>query len=352
MSTTTTQNMPKSQTCYLPQEVISYIFRFLEPIDIRSASLVCHLWAKASEDPLLWRNVVFVLFTKSEAFSDYLLDSIKRRRVQHVSMRHTVTSSQVVQVCKRLAENLSTLSVQGCRCVNVTLIELVLKCCTGLTSINVGRCRQLDVSKKTLWFEKYRGSFKSVTALDISCCKGLSDWTLSQIPEYLTKLETLSISGCKEVSLRTWTTLAVKLTSLRNLDISRSDISDDMILHFSQVSSLYLKSINLSACKLLTDNGVVSLVKNQTGLLSLKLSCLDITNTSVLAIGKYLAELKSLDLNSCRQVTDYALLSSRALLRKLQLINLYSCYQLTSKGLQNFFSKPKVIKSYTSSYII
>lgn len=338
MSTLKKEHKALQLSCQLPQEVISYIFRFLHPIDIRSASLVCHIWAKASEDPLLWKNDTFVLFTKTETFSDYLLDSLKRRRIQHVLLRHTVTSNQVIQVCKRLAKNLTTISLEGCRCVNDTLVKILLKSCSNLTCINLGRCRQLDVSKKASWFDKFSSNFKFVTSLDLSCCKGLSDWTLSQIPLHFVHLENLGLSGCKEVSQRTWINLANKMTSLKSLDISRSDISDDILLKFSEVSILNLTAINLSACKQLTDNGIVSLVKNQTKLQHLKLSCLDISNTSLLAIGKYLNDLKSLDLNSCRQITDYALVSSTGLLNSLITINLYSCYQLTSKGIQQFFS--------------
>lgn len=332
----------------LPQEVIEYIFRFLQPIDIRSASQVCHIWAKASEDPLLWKHVNFVLFTKNLMFYDCLLDSLNRRRIQHLTLHHTASSVQVVQVCKRLSDNLVTLSLEGCRCVNDYVIEIVLKSCRNLLRVNLGRCRQLDVSKKSSWFERCIDSLKSVTSLDISCCKGLSDWTLTQLSSCIAHLQTLGLSGCKEVSQRTWINLATNLTSLKNLDISRSDISDDILLHFSEVSSLCLTTINLSACKQLTDNGIVSLVKNQTNLQHVKLSCLDISNTSLIAIGKYLEDLRSIDLNSCRQITDHGLLSSKSLLTMLTSINLYSCYQLTSKGIQGFFS-PKN-KSPPSSF--
>lgn len=328
-------------SCCLPQEVISYIFRFLSPVDIQIASLVCQTWAKASEDPLLWKQTTIILFTKNETFSEYLLDSLKRRCIQHVSFRHTTTSLQVVQICKRLSSHLKSLSLEGCRCVSESLLGIVLKSCKNLKQVNLSRCRQLDVSKQSKWL--VANCLKSITVLDLSCTKGLCDWTIGQIPATFPGLEKLGISGCKEVSLKTWLILGTSLTSLKSLDISRSDISDETLLKFAELPSLLLTSINLSACKQLTDNGIVSLVKHQNELQYLKLTCLDITDTTVVAIGKYLRELKFLDLNSCRQITVAALTHMEHLMKGLVSLNLYSCYQLTNKKLERFFLSSKVI---------
>ncbi|XP_031563546.1 F-box/LRR-repeat protein 14-like isoform X2 [Actinia tenebrosa] len=333
-------------SCCLPEEVVSYIFRFLSPVDIQSASLVCQSWAKASEDPLLWKHTAVILFTKNENFSEDLLDSLKRRCIQHVSFRHTTTSLQVVQVCKRLSSNLKGLSLEGCRCVSESLLGIILKSCKNLKQVNLSRCRQLDVSKQSKWL--VANSLKYITVLDLSCTKGLCDWTIGQIPTTFPGLEKLGISGCKEVSLKTWMILGKSLTCLKNLDISRSDISDETLLKFAELPSLHLTSINLSACKQLTDNGIVSLAKHQKELQYLKLTCLDITDTSVIAVGKYLSELKFLDLNSCRQITVAALPHLEQLTKGLVSLNLYSCYQLTNKRLEKFFLSSKDNTSNTS----
>jgi hypothetical protein len=185
-----------------------------------------------------------------------------------------------------------------------------------------------------------------LTILDIGCTKGLSDWAVGQVPTAFPVLEKLGLSGCKEVSLKTWINLGIYLPSLKSLDISRSDISDEILLKFTEVPSLSLSSINLAACKQLTDNGIVSLVKNQSGLQYLKLTCLDISDTSVIAIGKYLMELQFLDLNSCRRITIGALPHFKRLLRTVTSLNLYSCYQLTSKAMEQFFCRSKVIRLF------
>ncbi|XP_032238115.2 F-box/LRR-repeat protein 2 [Nematostella vectensis] len=337
-------------SCQLPQEVVSYIFSFLPLADIKSSARVCHLWAKASDDPLLWKNTTATLYTKSKTFPDSLIYSLQCRCIKSIRFVHTTTPVQIIQVCKELADSVQSLSLQNCRCVNEDLLDRVFACCTKLTDLDVSRCRQLDASKTSSWIGKSQQCLTSLSKLDISWCKGLGDSAVKTVATALPSISHLSLAGCKEVHLSSWQSLGKNLKSLSFLDISRSDITDVILLKFAEVPTLSLRSIDLSACKQLTDNGVVSLVKNQSKIETLKLCCLDITNTSVIAFGKYLNNLKELDLNSCRQVMGGAFLSSGGIISTLTSLNLYSCYLLASKEMEKFFipdSKSSVLPLQT-----
>lgn len=179
--------------------------------------------------------------------------------------------------------------------------------------------------------------------MDLNACKDVSDGLVSKIADVLPFIEHLSISGCKGISISTWQKMAKKLQSLKYLDISRSDMTDEMMLRFSQIPDLKLKGINLTACKHITDNGVVSLIKYQNWLEVLKLACVEVTNKTLTCIGKYMQCLRVLDLNSCRQLTDGALSSVKALLINLHSLNLYSCYQLSNNGLAQFLCWTQVM---------
>ena len=327
----------RSVICTLPLEVVSYIFRFLPTSDVKCASFVCYAWSRAAEDPILWRDVFISLGTRSERFSYFLVDSLERRCIQHLRVKHMSTAAQIIQVCKQLGSNLKTLSLQGCRCVNDALLEVLSKYCPNLTHLDVSRCRQLDVVKEATWLHKCSAAnWKKLSVLDLNGCKEMSDMLVSKIADTLPLIVDLSISGCKSVNISTWQKLAKKVSTLKYLDISRSDMTDETMLEFSQIPDLNLREINLTACKYLTDNGVVSLVKYQTSLEVIKLACVQITNTTLAAIGKYLQQLRGLDLNSCRQLTDGALSSVKRLLLNLESLNLYSCYQLSNSGLTQF----------------
>jgi len=202
--------------------------------------------------------------------------------------------------------------------------------------LDLSRCRQLDVVKDAAWLDTCANIWRELTVLDLNGCKDASDFLVSKIADTLPLITDLSISGCKGVNTSTWKKLAKKLSSLKYLDISRSDMTDEIMLKFSQIPELKLEGINLTACKHLTDNGIVSLVKYQTSLEVLKLACVEITNTTLTSVGKYMQHLRVLDLNSCRQLTDGALSSVKRLLINLDSLNLYSCYQLSNKGLTQF----------------
>ena len=320
----------------LPLEIVSYIFRFLPTSDLKCASFVCYQWSRASHDPILWRNVSVSLGTRRERFSHFLVDSLGRRCIQHLRFKHMSTTTQILQVCKQLGSNLKVLSLQGCRCVNDTLLKVLSDSCPNLLRLDLSRCRQLEVAKNADWLDSCANVWRQLTVLDLNACKEISDVLISKISDMLPFIEDFGISGCKGISISTWQKMARKLSSLKYLDISRSDMTDEIMLKFSQLPELKLQGINLTACKHLTDNGVVALIKYQTSLEVLKLACVEVTNTTLICIGKYMQRLRVLDLNSCRQLTDGALSSVKALLINLHSLNLYSCYQLSNSGLVQF----------------
>lgn len=329
----------------LPLEIVSYIFRFLPASDLKCASLVCYQWSKASQDPILWRNVSVSLGTRRERFSHLLVDSLEKRCIQYLRFKHMSTAAQILQVCRQLGSNLKVLSLQGCRCVNNALLEVLSVCCPNLLRLDLSRCRQLEVAKSAVWLDNCANTWKHLTSMDLNACKDVSDILVSKIADMLPFMEHLSISGCKGISIATWKKMAKKLPSLKYLDISRSDMTDEMMLKFSQIPELKLQGINLTACKHLTDDGVMSLIKHQSWLEVLKLACVDVTNTALICIGEQMQRLRVLDLNSCRQLTDGALSRVKALLINLHSLNLYSCYQLSNSGLAQFLCWTQVMWS-------
>lgn len=331
-----TNNSKPPDILALPLEILSYILRFLPTSDVKCAALVCYAWSRAAEDPILWRDVFIGLGTRRERFSRLLIDSLQRRCIQYLRFKHMSTAAQIIQVCKQLGSNLKILSLQGCRCVNDSLLQALSKYCPNLVRLDLSRCRQLDVVKDAAWLDTCANIWRELAVLDLNGCKDASDFLVSKIADTLPLIMDLSISGCKGVNTSTWKKLAKKLSSLKYLDISRSDMTDEIMLKFSQIPELKLEGINLTACKHLTDNGIVSLVKYQTSLEVLKLACVEITNTTLTSVGKYMQHLRVLDLNSCRQLTDGALSSVKRLLINLDSLNLYSCYQLSNKGLTQF----------------
>ena len=329
---------------FLPVEVLTSIFRFLSASEIKTAATVCFLWAKAAEDPILWRGVGAVLGTKNELFSEKLLESLNSRGIHRVRFRNISRAAQIVQLCKHLGPNLRQLSVEGCRSVTEDLMVTVAKVTPQLERLNLKRCRQINVSTRVDWIDTCGSIWNRLTELNLNACRDVTDCTVAKVAANFRNLTSLGLSGCKQINTTTWELLAKNARGLVSLDISRSDISDHQLLHLAKIPEFSLREVNVSACKQLTDNGIVGLVKFQPHLTAIRLACVEVTNTSLIAIGRHLQQLQGLDLNSCRQITDAGLRASSRSggLARLNSLNLYSCYQLSCAALEEFLCSPQV----------
>ena len=346
MPRTTNLNEANDDSLFLPLEVITNILRFLPTSEIKTTANVCYLWAKATEDPILWRNTNVILGTKNEHFSEELVQSLHRRGIRKLKFRQISSSAQIVQVCKHLGTNLKQVSFEGCRSVTGELIQALAQFSPRLEVLDLSRCRQLDMSSNATWIDRCSVYWHKLKELELSACRDITDWLVTKVAENFPNLSKLGLSGCKQIKTSTWQHLAKHTPALQSLDISRSDISDNQLLCLAKIPELSLEEINVSACKQLTDNGIVALVKFQADVRVLKIACVEVTNTALFAIGKHLRHLESLDLNSCRQITDPGLKYSRTLglVNGLHSLNLYSCYQLSSVGLEEFFCTSEVCK--------
>ncbi len=105
--------------------------------------------------------------------------------------------------------------------------------------------------------------------------------------------------------------------------------------------NLELDTLELMACKEISNDGISALCKKQQGLRSLNLSqCIELTDQTIFAICANLHELKSLNISKCRHITDKAI--ARLNLLNLESLDATACYGLTSAGkdTMNVFHTP------------
>ena len=179
-----------------------------------------------------------------------------------------------------------------------------LSALTGLTSLNLNRCKALqDVSGLS--------GLTGLTSLNLSSCEALQD--VSGLSG-LTGLTSLNLSSCE--ALQDVSGLS-GLTGLTSLTLSSCDALQDV----SGLSGLTgLTSLNLSSCDALQD---VSGLSGLTGLTSLNLCWCDaLQDVSVLS---GLTGLTSLNLSMCEALQDVSVLSG---LTGLTSLNLSMCKAL------------------------
>ena len=144
----------------------------------------------------------------------------------------------------------------------------------------------------------------------------------------LPKLRSLRIDGCHAVSGRDVLTMCEVRPTLADLHLAELDTVTDPIVGLiaAQVSSL--RSLDLSWCNRITDEGLALLAPRAAGLERLILRKLDISSTGVDALARHCTSLRTVDLSHCDNVDNASLLrlvaASGATLRKLKVAWLMS----------------------------
>jgi hypothetical protein len=151
-------------------------------------------------------------------------------------------------------------------------------------------------------------------------------------PHVLGMLDLGSICRLRQTSRRQKSDADAALLRLRSLCFGRAakKIGDQSVVVLSASSSATLVTVNLSSCKLLTDQGLHSL--NECSLLqSLSLmGCKQISNQGLSRLfGGHLKELKSLNLNGCRRIGKAGIVSV-AQSRQLTRLDLTGCSVTTT----------------------
>lgn len=109
-------------------------------------------------------------------------------------------------------------------------------------------------------------------------------------------------------------------------------LSIEQLIERSKECGPFVKKLDLSHRKDLTDHQLASLIQAYPNLQTLNLSgCLQMTTQGLTAVAK-LSQLQFLDLSSCRQITDQGL-ATLTQLQNLRTLDLSRCLQITDQGL-------------------
>jgi len=160
----------------------------------------------------------------------------------------------------------------------------------------------------------------SITHLDLtSCVKAVNDVTLQNLWSNLRQLRELQLDWCVLI-----TDESFRLPQIPGKETNSSCISDCLkgltdislsgCLKITDLSLKYwfsfreLRSINLNACSLITDEGLVTLCRNNPGLQILVLNyCTNLSDWSVAELIQLLPRLKRLELQGCSRLTNETL---------------------------------------------
>lgn len=165
---------------------------------------------------------------------------------------------------------------------------------------------ELNLSLSSNFSEKMFEAYH-VSELDVSSCNWLNPNVLSQITEKFNNLKSLNLSDNIQLEYNAWGTLS-KLQNLLSLDISRnSQINDDDFKLILQ-SCPQISDLNCSDCKKIGDKGFFELSRSLTHLMFLNLERCHISDGILIEIGVRSRFLEEINLNACHLLTDRGIL--------------------------------------------
>ncbi|KAG0288990.1 SCF ubiquitin ligase complex subunit [Linnemannia gamsii] len=300
----------------IPPELIVYIFKFLSnPLDLRSAILVCKLWCSCGVD-LLWSRPTLLSIPLATKMCDIM------------TLDRTQTIFPYATYIRRL--NFSFL-------VQELTDEILVRFsgCTRLERLLLPGCNKATEEGLKQILQAGRGLY----SLDLSEIPAVTDAVLDSVARFCPKLYTLSLAGC-------------------------AAITDDAIVQLA-ASCTSLKRIKLSQCVLLTDRSVLALTQNCPQLMEIDITnCNLMTNTAIQSVVQTLPQIRDINMTLLANLSDLAFsaiplgsnssalqLPSASLIShrfdQLRVLNLTSCVLITDETLARIIPAAPRLRNLT-----
>uniref|UniRef100_A0A131YMG5 F-box and leucine-rich repeat protein 14 n=2 Tax=Rhipicephalus TaxID=426455 RepID=A0A131YMG5_RHIAP len=338
-------------------EILALIFSYLDVRDKGRVSQVCSAWREAAYHKSVWRGVEAKLHLRRPNPS--LFPSLVRRgirRVQVLSLKRSLRD--VIQG----VPNLESLNMIGC--FNLTdawlnhafvqdvhsLSELNLSMCKQITDNSLGRIAQhlkglerldlggcTDVTNTGLLLIAW--GLHNLRSLNLRSCRGVSDPGISHLAGMTPtsaigtlRLESLCLQDCQKLTDDALRFISIGLQDLRSLNLSFcASVTDAGLKHAARMARL--RELNLRSCDNISDLGLAYLAEGGSRISTLDVSfCDKVGDQGLLHASQGLFQLRSLSLNAC-PVSDDGIGRVARSLGDLQTLHLGQCGRVTDKGL-------------------
>jgi len=243
-------------------------------------------------------------------------------------------------------ESLTKLDISGCfqinsiECLLFKLLDLTeikmsgLKCSLEpLAAWVLPKLKTLDLKGCFNVNNNFLTRLKTpnLRSISIGSCIQLTDEAVTQFILNTPNLVQINLEWIKKISFSFFTETREMLTWLQSLNLSHTNLSDKFLKILASTKPYALKTLQISMCKNITDNGITS-VSYLTALQHLDISQLStITDFGISQISKKLHRLKWLNLNGCILLTDRSL-NYLSRCKRLQYLDITQCPELSNEG--------------------
>lgn len=193
---------------------------------------------------------------------------------------------------------------------------------------------------------KFLKDLNSLTSLKLTGCSNLEDLTdegLKEIAPGLEKLNSLDLSSNKQMSSDEFIRISPHLTKLNSLNLGGTNIGLPGLLGMSK-SIKDLDFLGLSSCEPLMFAGLKPILELQNKTVFLDLSWNSIVDSQLEKIGDGFLKLKGLDLSSCKYITAEGLVTVAQYLQNLTSLNLSLCTGMNDNNLSQIVRHVKKLE--------
>jgi F-box/leucine-rich repeat protein 2/20 len=213
---------------------------------------------------------------------------------------------------------ISTLDLTDCSTIDDSVVENISKNCKNLVSLSLGGCFSITTFKTV-------DKLPLLRLIDLHDCRFLVDQALFNIGVYCPDITELNLSGCSLLGTDGMMNgVVANCTKLRSLNVSNCRRLDNEVVLSIAKSLKTLSIIKLSGLVSLTKEPIAALAKLlKTSLTTIKLNnCysiflnritkqlteLYIADESIFSIAEYCPSLEQLDLSKCKNITNAPLM--------------------------------------------
>jgi hypothetical protein len=233
---------------------------------------------------------------------------------------------EISQRCRHLVQ----LSVAYLFRVTSDAVELVVRSCTGIQSLDL--TMHHCITDTTIGV--VARSLPHLRHLVLAYCGNITDRGVSHLAQYCRGLRSLDLSYCRHVTDTSLLMLAGRCAQLSSLQLACCRQVTDAGIAVLAAACTGLVSLNLSYCVNLTDSGVsgIALHCPELSIVSL-FDCKHVTDAGVTALALHCIHLRDVNLDYCFKITDISIAALSAHCRQLESLRLSGCARVSDAGL-------------------
>lgn len=330
----------------LPDELIHYIFSFLELIDLITAAFTCRLFSRHCFDPVWYKELDLKPYWS--LITDVTLDHLQNCCTSTEKLDLTwsgpyeaVTCHGIFRFLQKCGSNLVCLRLSCCQFVNGEVIKAISKFCPNLEELDLQSCSSESSLSEYLLLEL--ANLKRMKRINFYRVP-VKDHLLKQLIQSYRNLQHLNLGDCHHITEcdTIMQLLSKHCRGLVSLDLWRNrSLSDVGIMSLADGCTL-LEELDVGWCSTVINAAecISCLTSKCRKLKKLFLTALRSVSDDVInALANNCPDLEQVDVLGTGLIHPHSITRLLKECKKLRFLDISFCSQLSNKFVENLRSR-------------